>query len=251
MKFIKSLLSLFSNHREQTQESENITSLNTSNVNSITKSSEMPQQYIIQIDLLGILNNLEKGQKTTSEPLKPMFHSTYEEERLCSRFLWDNREYLHEKQEKMIDLNKKANATITDIDETIFYCKKAIEAFYDLKKECYQTKGGMIYFQDIWENRNNVYYPCFIEKTELRLKDLTENYDERKKYYKKRQYLERYLREDLLQFITNHQNILQKDVYSHFDADLKDNIARMLYDMAKKGEIRRVKQGNTYQLTII
>lgn len=57
--------------------------------------------------------------------------------------------------------------------------------------------------------------------------------------------------EDFQQFITNHQNILQKDVYSHFDKSLKDNISKMLYDMDKAGEIKRVKQGSTYQLSII
>lgn len=250
MSFIKSILSFFTKNNEQPQ--ENINPLNTSNVNSITKSTAMPQQHIIQIDILDILNNLEKGQKTASKPLKPMFHSTYEEERLSAKFLWDNQEYLHEKQGKMIDLNKKANETITDVDVTISYCKKAIKAFYDLKNECYQTKGGMIYFQDIWEHCHNSQNPCFcfIEKTEKRLQDLTENYAERKKYYERRQYAMKHLKNDLITLISNHENILQKDIYSHFDADLKDNVARMLYDMDKKGEIKRVKHGSTYQLSI-
>ena len=222
MSFIKSIVSFFTKNNEQPQ--ENINPLNISNV-----------------------NNLEKGQTTTR---KPTFHSTYEEETPYRPFLWDNREYLHEKEGKMIDLNKKANATITNIDETIFYCKKAIQAFYELKKECYQTESGMIYFQNIWENRNNVYYPCFIEKTEKRLQDLTENYAERKKYYERHQYAINHLRNDLITLISNHENILQKEVYTHFDVDLKDNISRMLYDMDRKGEIKRVKHGSTYQLSI-
>lgn len=222
MSFIKSILSFFTKNNEQPQ--ENINPLNTSNV-----------------------NNLEKGQTTTH---KPIVYSTYEEETPFRPFIWDNREYLHEKQGKMIDLNKKANETITDIDETISYCKKAIQAFYELKKECYKTESGMIYFQNIWENRNNIYYPCFIEKTEKRLQDLTENYAERKKYYEKRQYVKNNLKNDLITLISNNENILQKELYTHFDVDLKDSIARLLNNMDRKGEIKRVKHGSTYQLSI-
>lgn len=262
MKLIQSLLSLFTNNKEQTQENENITSLNTNNTaeSSIQyiqdgnvlyhtdgtdiEDSEVP--YLIQT---GLSQRLEEIKTSPN----PKWHRTDEEKKLKHKFSLKNYDYLQEKEHEITNFIQQARKPITDVDTTIADCQKAIQFFYVLKDFCYQTKGGELYFQDMWEHCHNSQNPdfSFIEKVELRLKDLTENYDERKKHYKKHQYIERYLKEDLLQFITNHQNILQKDVYSHFDKSLKDNISKMLYDMDKAGEIKRVKQGSTYQLSII
>ena len=54
----------------------------------------------------------------------------------------------------------------------------------------------------------------------------------------------------MIAFLSEHENILQKNVYSYFDADFKDNIALLLYNMDKSGEITRIKHGNTYQLSL-
>lgn len=190
-----------------------------------TKGNEQPQNQ----------NTIYYDNKSTSDTSN------------WSKFYIDNLEYINPLKEKLLYFSMKANETITDIDTTISDCKETIKLFNNLKDYCYKTQEGIIYFEYMWEPRNP---HSHIETAKKRLQDLTENYDERKRYYERRQYAMKHLKNDLITLISNHENILQKDIYSHFDADLKDNVARMLYDMDKKGEIKRVKHGSTYQLSI-
>lgn len=168
-------------------------------------------------------------------------------ESIWAKFYMDNREYINPLKEELLNFSMKANGKITDIDITISDCKKTLELYEKLKDYCYRTQEGIIYFEYLWEPRNP---NSHIVITKKRLQDLTENYAERKKYYERHQYAINHLRNDLITLISNHENILQKEVYTHFDVDLKDNISRMLYDMDRKGEIKRVKHGSTYQLSI-
>jgi len=190
-----------------------------------TKGNEQPQNQ----------NTIYYDNKSTSDTSN------------WSKFYIDNLEYINPLKEKLLYFSMKANETITDIDTTISDCKETIKLFNDLKDYCYKTQEGIIYFEYMWEPRNP---HSHIETAKKRLQDLTENYDERKKYYEKRQYVKNNLKNDVITLISNNENILQKDVYSHFDVDLKDSIARLLNNMDRKGEIKRVKHGSTYQLSI-
>ena len=190
-----------------------------------TKGNEQPQNQ----------NTIYYDNKSTSDTSN------------WSKFYIDNLEYINPLKEKLLYFSMKANETITDIDTTISDCKETIKLFNDLKDYCYKTQEGIIYFEYMWEPRNP---HSHIETAKKRLQDLTENYDERKRYYERRQYAMKHLKNDLITLISNNENILQKDVYSHFDADLKDSIARLLNNMDRKGEIKRVKHGSTYQLSI-
>ncbi len=190
-----------------------------------TKGNEQPQNQ----------NTIYYDNKSTSDTSN------------WSKFYIDNLEYINPLKEKLLYFSMKANETITDIDTTISDCKETIKLFNDLKDYCYKTQEGIIYFEYMWEPRNP---HSHIETAKKRLQDLTENYDERKRYYERRQYAMKHLKNDLITLISNNENILQKDVYSHFDVDLKDSIARLLNNMDRKGEIKRVKHGSTYQLSI-
>ncbi len=190
-----------------------------------TKGNEQPQNQ----------NTIYYDNKSTSDTSN------------WSKFYIDNLEYINPLKEKLLYFSMKANETITDIDTTISDCKETIKLFNDLKDYCYKTQEGIIYFEYMWEPRNP---HSHIETAKKRLQDLTENYDERKKYYEKRQYVKNNLKNDVITLISNNENILQKDVYTHFDVDLKDSIARLLNNMDRKGEIKRVKHGSTYQLSI-
>ncbi len=265
MKIITSLLSSFKRnkeqpqHKEQTQESltlvnhddsveTSIQYIEENNVIYHTDGTDIDKSEIPYLIEIGLLHAIEQ-EKTSPNP---KYHRTYEEKQLRSQFSEENFDYLRKKTNEITDLSIKANETITDIDTTISDCNKAIKVFYDLKNFCYQTEGGKIYFQNMWEYCHNSQNPCFcfIEKTEKRLQDLTENYAERKKYYEKMQYVKHHLKNDLIAFLSEHENILQKNVYSYFDADFKDNIALLLYNMDKSGEITRIKHRNTYQLSL-
>lgn len=53
-------------------------------------------------------------------------------------------------------------ATNEDILLVIENCQNAIKAYEDLKQFCYaKSKGGQIYFQDMWECCHNSKNPCF------------------------------------------------------------------------------------------
>ncbi len=190
-----------------------------------TKGNEQPQNQ----------NTIYYDNKSTSDTSN------------WSKFYIDNLEYINPLKEKLLYFSMKANETITDIDTTISDCKETIKLFNDLKDYCYKTQEGIIYFEYMWEPRNP---HSHIETAKKRLQDLTENYDERKKYYEKRQYVKNNLKNDVITLISNNENILQKELYTHFDVDLKDSIARLLNNMDRKGEIKRVKHGSTYQLSI-
>ena len=190
-----------------------------------TKGNEQPQNQ----------NTIYYDNKSTSDTSN------------WSKFYIDNLEYINPLKEKLLYFSMKANETITDIDTTISDCKETIKLFNNLKDYCYKTQEGIIYFEYMWEPRNP---HSHIETAKKRLQDLTENYDERKKYYEKRQYVKNNLKNDVITLISNNENILQKELYTHFDVDLKDSIARLLNNMDKKGEIKRVKHGSTYQLSI-
>ena len=125
----------------------------------------------------------------------------------------------------------KANETITDIDTTISDCKETIKLFNDLKDYCYKTQEGIIYFEYMWEPQNP---HSHIETAKKRLQDLTENYDERKKYYEKRQYVKNNLKNDVITLISNNENILQKELYTHFDVDLKRQYSTIIKQYGQK-----------------
>ncbi len=190
-----------------------------------TKGNEQPQNQ----------NTIYYDNKSTSDTSN------------WSKFYIDNLEYINPLKEKLLYFSMKANETITDIDTTISDCKETIKLFNDLKDYCYKTQEGIIYFEYMWEPRNP---HSHIETAKKRLQDLTENYAERKRYYERRQYAMKHLKNDLITLISNNENILQKELYTHFDVDLKDSIARLLNNMDRKGEIKRVKHGSTYQLSI-
>ena len=145
-----------------------------------TKGNEQPQNQ----------NTIYYDNKSTSDTSN------------WSKFYIDNLEYINPLKEKLLYFSMKANETITDIDTTISDCKETIKLFNDLKDYCYKTQEGIIYFEYMWEPRNP---HSHIETAKKRLQDLTENYDERKRYYERRQYAMKHLKNDLITLISNNE----------------------------------------------
>ena len=65
---------------------------------------------------------------------------------------------------------------------------------------------------------------------------------------KKRQLYSKNLNKTLFDFLRNHNGILQKDVYKHFDESIKTDIQSLLYEWEKSKRIKREKVGNTYKI---
>ncbi|MFG6326838.1 MAG: hypothetical protein K1W00_08330, partial [Lachnospiraceae bacterium] len=62
-------------------------------------------------------------------------------------------------------------------------------------------------------------------------------------------YEETKLEEKLIKIKEQYQNILQKDIYDKFDNDMKEFVSNKIYELDKKGKIKRQKNGRTYSIT--
>lgn len=99
---------------------------------------------------------------------------TFEEDNLSFEFE-EKHESTIKKYENLIykSINlKKSN--LNEIKESIKILNDSIQAYYDLKKYCYKYKGGIIYFQDVWEHCHNTHNSDFA---------YVENLETAKNYY--------------------------------------------------------------------
>lgn len=198
----------------------------------------------------GYLNTLE--YEKNSHNIK---RSTYEEE-LSFNFFNKYSSKLNEFENKLYDSSQSISG-IYDIDIIILRLKSTISIFYEYKNFCYSKgKGGVIYFQDMWEHCHNNKNPdfCYIEDFENHLNYLLNNYDsEKDRLYKKfiRVDFKKDSQKRLLNFISQNQGILQKDLYKFFDLNFKSIIQRDLKYLENKHLIIRLKEGNSYKLFIV
>ena len=127
-------------------------------------------------------------------------------------------------------------------------CKKAIEAYYEFKEFCYQSSGGIIYFQDMWEYCHNAKEVCFayVEKLEAALEYLESN----RTLLTIREKKLPTLLEELIMYLEKHSPILQKDLYLDFNPLLKSDIQKMIRELENEYIISRVKKSGTYEITL-
>lgn len=90
----------------------------------------------------------------------PKFHRTEKEEDLSFRFSERNYEKITKLENKIYEAAAAVDGCGT-IRQQIKKCDTAIKAYERLKAFCYKTKGGTIYFQDMWEFCHNSKNPCF------------------------------------------------------------------------------------------
>lgn len=107
----------------------------------------------------------------------PKFHRTPREKDLSFEFYQKNQEMLKVIEEQIYDLdeevvkikNNKKYANQYSEEEIKDICKKEIDTYQSLKRFCYSSgKGGIIYFQDMWEYCHYDWDDCFsfIKKTQ-------------------------------------------------------------------------------------
>lgn len=107
------------------------------------------------------------AQKTETKFENPIFHRTPKEEELSFAFSEKHCEKISE-MESMIygtvqaaHTKIKKDASAAELKVQIKKCDAAIKAFEKMKRYCYRTKGGAIYFQDMWEYCHNSKNKCF------------------------------------------------------------------------------------------
>ncbi len=182
---------------------------------------------------------LEAASAQEQNNPNPKFHRSEREEELSFQFWYKHGEKISELENKIYGSEAPSS---TDVDEQIAQLKDQIEAFYKLRKYCYRTKGGTIYFQDTWEycrnSKNHIF--SYVDDLENELEYLT-------KYYNVLKNLEAMI----IDCIKTHPNLLQKNIYALIEPDLKSTIQSKIRELEKAGKIKRTKKSNSYILEVI
>lgn len=119
----------------------------------------------------------------------------------------------------------------------------------DAKKLCAQ-KGEcfLFWFVETWAKDEEV------KRLSDELHYIEEHIVELEESYKRRQYIENILIPDIkkkaIEIIKNNPGIIQTEIYSFFEPDVKIYVQDVLRLLSKSGEIKREKYGRTYKLTI-
>lgn len=195
-------------------------------------------------------SSYERTREYYENSPNPKFHRTPEEKRAASAFHAANAEYI-DKLEHDIWLPHLYD--FDSIDEAIAHAQQALISAQQLADYCSKTSNGQLYFEDMWLHAHNSQNPdfSFIEKIKQRYVDLTLNYEERKhefELHKKRKDFLVNAEPEVLNVIKSTPGILQKDVWKHFDPDLKPTIGTAVSHLCKKNQITRIKHGNSYEL---
>lgn len=134
------------------------------------------------------------------------------------------------------------------IDTQLDNLKKLVDYFTEFRDYCYGKDECYIkFFSSSYEHCHNSQCDDFslLESYKSRLQEMIDNYDNLVHH----EQLVKTLSDELLQFIKNNNEILQKDIYHSFDECLKDDIQSLLYQWEKDNIIIREKKGNTYTIS--
>lgn len=119
----------------------------------------------------------------------PKFSRTDKEEELSFQFSYRNSDKLAKLDAEIYaaknnigkaGIRWQKKASVEEIQERIKQCDNAITVYEKYKKICYRSKGGQIYFQDMWEYCHNTHNPCFdyiddVVKLKAELENLLQN----------------------------------------------------------------------------
>lgn len=204
--------------------------------NTITRSDNKP---IPDEEIPGLI---ESGYKKAIEYEKQSpnikFHRTAKEEDLSFNFEMNHGHEIGKHIRTFEDCYRKAFSE-KDINKKIVLLEQTIYNFEKAKKWFYQTKGGMIYFQDMYEHlhnsRNDDY--SYIDQVE---DELDASIDERD-----------YIIPKMLEIIrTSSDGILQKDIYQHLPDVPRIQIQNIVRNFESEGLISKEKSKGSYLLTI-
>lgn len=181
----------------------------------------------------------------------PKFHHTSQEEALSERFALTHSQVIDQTENAIYD---EMNAG-GDIDSRILHLQNALRLLTEFEKVCCRSKGGTIYFEDMWGHCHNSSNQDFSIAEDLRdeLEDLTENYEERKKEFEMRAIRKAFLKDgaaEVLKVIQDHPGILQRDVHKMFAPEIKPSVSTVLKKLVQSEAVKRVPQGRTYELFI-
>lgn len=166
-----------------------------------------------------LANGLKKSFEYEKQSSNPKFHRTERDEDLSFNFSQKYASIISKYEEEIYDKVRLAARSIRfgnfDIDEMIKLHEDAVKCFYEFQDFCFnKSKGGKIYFEDMWLYCHNSTQDKFsyITNCENELLDLKSNYDEKKLYFDKL----KKVKIEIIQILYVEQEIEQKELCKKF-----------------------------------
>lgn len=193
------------------------------------KISDEEVPYLMQV---GYENALAEEKNSSN----PKFHRSFKEEELSYSF---ENKYYNEIAKRIGKFETPYHNSFSeqDLSKKIMLLEQSITEFDKCKNFCYSKgKGGTIYFQDMYEYLHNTHNDCFSYR-DMILGSLEECYYERDE-----------LIPELKNVISNHNGILQKNIYAELPDFQRSDIQRMLRKLESENVITRIKKSGSYEL---
>ena len=136
-------------------------------------------------------------------------------------------------------------ASVTeDCDAKIAGLRRSLKLLKTLKLYCNQSKRGQKWFDEMYGERNDEENPHPSQENLIyrQIKDT--------KNRKERQQIMLANAQRLKDILKAHSPILQKDIYDYLPELKKEEVRNMLYALVQAGEVKKVKKGSTYEITI-
>lgn len=164
------------------------------------------------------------------------FHRTEREEELSFQFFYNHGDEINKHTDSFEECYRLA-CEEDDLDKKIELLQKTIILFEKARTWFYRTKGGTIYFQDMYEHMHNSRNDDFsyIDQVKEYLEECIRKRD--------------YVIPKTLDIIKSSNGILQKDIYQHLPDVSKSEVQKIIRDFESEGLITREKSGNSYLLT--
>ncbi|GAB6170746.1 hypothetical protein JCM15765_02240 [Paradesulfitobacterium aromaticivorans] len=223
--------------KEQTVQSKDI------EIKEIETEDILPTGRTFEEQVKHDLQNVIESEKRS---INPKFHRTEREEDLSFNFSQKWASAIQKYEDDIYSETAKVG-TLNSVDDNIEQCHKAIAAFEAFRNYCYKkSKGGQIYFDDMWEHCHNSKNHCFsyIQSTKDYLNELTENYDAYKVRFEKESQLDKIL----LDIISNDNGISQRKLYPLIPEVPQASIRKAVDELVKAGKVIKEKKGSSYTL---
>ena len=219
--------------KKGTQNTNNATYIRDGNTHSIQRRDGQPisDAEIPDLIKMGYQEALEREKQSNN--IK--FARTEREEELSFQFMMNHGDEIEKHVNSFEECYRLAYKE-DDLDKKIELLQKTITNFEKAKVWFYRTKGGTIYFQDMYEHMHNSRDDdySYISQVEEYLEECIEERD--------------YIIPEILDAIKSSNGILQKDIYQHLPDFPKSMIQKIIRKLENQGLITREKSGNTYLL---
>ncbi|EHQ92135.1 hypothetical protein [Desulfosporosinus youngiae] len=177
------------------------------------------------------------NNEDTKKPEKKRLYFSERDEELSDGFWLKHHAKIEKLESDFYDAyNYAFDLTPTEEIEKLYL---ALAQLNRLKEFCYKTsKGGKVYFIDMWEQMHNSQSLCFSQEEVIinRIEKIRED---------------EILKEKILNIIRVTGTYIQKDLYREFPDFERERLQRLVNYLEIKGLLTKIKKGNSYQLFLV